>query len=94
MVFPLVFLLFPAFFTVTLGPAVVRFVRVLFGEVGAADSDSTVALIDETGPPGCTVPAGEWRTQMETSTIILFAVAGVFLLLYMMRRRGRLNREE
>jgi hypothetical protein len=29
-----VFLLFPAFFTVTLGPAVVRFVRVLFGEVG------------------------------------------------------------
>ena len=35
MVFPLVFLLFPAFFTVTLGPAVVRFVRVLFGEVGA-----------------------------------------------------------
>jgi tight adherence protein C len=35
LVFPLVFLLFPAFFTVTLGPAVVRFVRVLFGEVGA-----------------------------------------------------------
>jgi tight adherence protein C len=34
LVFPLVFLLFPAFFTVTLGPAVVRFVRVLFGEVG------------------------------------------------------------
>ena len=34
MVFPLVFLLFPAFFTVTLGPAIVRFVRVLWGEVG------------------------------------------------------------
>jgi tight adherence protein C len=34
LVFPLVFLLFPAFFTVTLGPAIVRFVRVLFGEVG------------------------------------------------------------
>jgi tight adherence protein C len=34
LVFPLVFLLFPAFFTVTLGPAVVRFVRVLFGEIG------------------------------------------------------------
>jgi hypothetical protein len=31
---------------------------------------------------------------MATSTIILFAVAGVFLVLYMMRRRGRLNREE
>jgi tight adherence protein C len=33
LVFPLVFLLFPAFFTVTLGPAVIRFVRVLFGQV-------------------------------------------------------------
>ena len=42
LVFPLVFLLFPAFFTVTLGPAVVRFVRVLFGEVGAGINDSTV----------------------------------------------------
>jgi hypothetical protein len=31
---------------------------------------------------------------MATSTIILFAVAVVFLLLYLMRRRGRLNREE
>jgi tight adherence protein C len=35
LVFPLVFLLFPAFFTVTLGPAVVKFVRVFFGEVMA-----------------------------------------------------------
>jgi tight adherence protein C len=33
LVFPLVFLLFPAFFTVTLGPAVIRFIRVLFGQV-------------------------------------------------------------
>jgi hypothetical protein len=31
---------------------------------------------------------------METSTIVLFAVAGVFLVLYLMRRRSRLNREE
>ncbi|HEX7778350.1 MAG TPA: PEP-CTERM sorting domain-containing protein [Vicinamibacterales bacterium] len=31
---------------------------------------------------------------METSTIILFALAGVFLVLYLMRRRSRLNREE
>jgi hypothetical protein len=31
---------------------------------------------------------------MQTSTIILFAVAGVFLVLYLMRRRGRMNREE
>lgn len=31
---------------------------------------------------------------MQTSTIILFVVAGVFLVLYMMRRRGRMNREE
>ena len=33
LVFPLVFLLFPAFYTVTLGPAVIRFIRVFFGEV-------------------------------------------------------------
>lgn len=33
LVFPLVFMLFPAFFTVTLGPAVIRFMRVLFGQV-------------------------------------------------------------
>jgi hypothetical protein len=32
-VFPLVFLLFPAFFTVTLGPAIIRFLRVLVGQV-------------------------------------------------------------
>lgn len=31
---------------------------------------------------------------METSTIVLFALAGVFLVLYLMRRRSRLNREE
>jgi hypothetical protein len=31
---------------------------------------------------------------MQTSTIILFVVAGAFLVLYLMRRRGRLNREE
>jgi tight adherence protein C len=35
LVFPLVFLLFPAFFTVTLGPAVVKFVRVFMEQVAA-----------------------------------------------------------
>jgi len=33
LVFPLVFLLFPAFFVVTLGPAIIKFIRVLFGQV-------------------------------------------------------------
>lgn len=33
LVFPLVFLLFPAFYVVTLGPAVIQFVRVFFGNV-------------------------------------------------------------
>ena len=29
-----------------------------------------------------------------TTTVILFAVAGVFLVLYLIRRRSRLDREE
>ncbi len=36
LVFPLVFCLFPAFYVVTLGPAVVKFVRVFFGEMQQA----------------------------------------------------------
>lgn len=33
LVFPLVFCLFPAFYVVTLGPAIIQFVRVFFGQV-------------------------------------------------------------
>lgn len=33
MVFPLVFLLFPAFFTVTIGPAIIRFIRIFFEQI-------------------------------------------------------------
>jgi tight adherence protein C len=33
LVFPLVFFLFPAFYVVTLGPAIIQFVRVFFGQV-------------------------------------------------------------
>ena len=33
LVFPLVFFLFPAFYVVTLGPAMIQFVRVFFGQV-------------------------------------------------------------
>lgn len=35
LVFPLVFFLFPAFYVVTLGPAIIQFVRVFFGQVVA-----------------------------------------------------------
>ena len=38
LVFPLVFFLFPAFYVVTLGPAVIQFVRVFFGQVGSVTS--------------------------------------------------------
>jgi hypothetical protein len=31
---------------------------------------------------------------MDTTTIVGFAVAGVLLVLYMMRRRSRLSRED
>jgi tight adherence protein C len=34
LVFPLVFMLFPAFFVVTLGPAIIQFVRVFFNQIG------------------------------------------------------------
>jgi tight adherence protein C len=33
LVFPLVFCLFPAFYVVTLGPAIIQFVRIFFGQV-------------------------------------------------------------
>jgi tight adherence protein C len=33
LVFPLVFLLFPAFFVVTLGPAIIQFMHILMGQV-------------------------------------------------------------
>jgi len=33
LVFPLVFFLFPAFYVVTLGPAIIQFAKVFFGQV-------------------------------------------------------------
>ena len=37
LVFPLVFCLFPAFYLITLGPAILQFVRVFFSAMGAVD---------------------------------------------------------
>jgi hypothetical protein len=36
-VFPLVFCLFPAFYLITLGPAILQFVRVFFSAIGAVE---------------------------------------------------------
>jgi tight adherence protein C len=37
LVFPLVFCLFPAFYLITLGPAILQFVRVFFSAIGAVE---------------------------------------------------------
>jgi len=37
LVFPLVFCLFPAFYLITLGPAILQFIRVFLGAVASAD---------------------------------------------------------
>ena len=64
LVFPLVFCLFPAFYVVTLGPAIIKFVH----------------AFSPGGPIG--------GVQM---TIIFVAAAAGALVLYLLRRRSRLN---
>ena len=67
LVFPLVFCLFPAFYVVTLGPAIIKFVEAFSPEAHSQEVSD------------------EYRS-------ITGVLAVVFLVLYLMRRRSRLNR--
>ena len=80
LVFPLVFCLFPALYVAILGPAVVEYFRLFKPDV------VDVRLV---------VRSQEDRQMAMSSTnIVLIVVAGVFLVLYLMRRRSRLGRDD
>ena len=74
LVFPLVFFLFPAFYVVTLGPAVIMFLRSSFF-IQLTSVNHQLKGRNAMSP---------------TMNMILLVVAGVFGVLYMLRRRARL----
>ena len=83
LVFPLVFFLFPALYVVILGPAVIQFIRVF---------SRPAVRAGRLPPQPPAVPAEGVET--DDGHVILFALAAVFLVLYLTRRRARLRKDE